>query len=353
MWSSRPPENLFTRGPFDPTMSAMRLDRLARLPAALAEIGPREITRVFPDSALITLPGEREDPLFLSTLLHGNETTSVFVLRELARRYADKPPPRSLMIFVGNVRAAAEGRRFLPGQPDFNRIWRDHEGPYGALAEAVSETARAAGVFASIDIHNNTGANPHYGCVASLRPADLHLAALFAPIGVYYQIPNSTQSIAFSHFCPALTVECGQSGDQAGVERALNLIERTMRLDAFPTHAPAHDALRLYETVGRVVVAPECSLSFGGAADVNFRADLGRLNFTPLAAGERWTQAPAPEAALRVLNEHGDDLTDDFLSFDQDAVRLRRAVTPSMVTQDELAIRQDCLCYFMIPRALR
>lgn len=328
----------------------VRLDHLSRLPAALLGITPAEITRVLPNPALFSLAG-RDDPLYISVLLHGNETAGFHVLQELTRRYGDAAPPRSLIVFVGNVRATSAAVRYLPDQPDFNRIWRGGEGPYRELAFEVTEAARRAGVFASIDVHNNTGANPHYGCVASLRPADLHLAAMFAPVGVHYHIPNTTQSAAFSEFCPAVTVECGKSGDRAGVARALALIEAAMRIDRFPDHPPASDALKLYETVGRVVIDPRQSFAFGEArADLVLRADLEDLNFTEVPAGTPWATGSGARHALRVVNEHDDDLTDAFFDFGNGAVVLKRAVTPAMISRDETAIRLDCLCYLMLSR---
>ena len=37
---------------------------------------------------------------------------------------------------------------------------------------------QARGLFASIDIHNNTGINPHYGVVNRLDHAVLHLSLI-------------------------------------------------------------------------------------------------------------------------------------------------------------------------------
>ena len=326
----------------------MRLDRLDNLPPRLLDIDVREISRIFPTPTLISLAGIRSDPLFLSVLLHGNETTSFRVLRELANRYQHRRLPRSLLIFVGNVRAAAAGVRFLADQPDFNRIWRGGDDDYADLARAVLSTARGVNVFASIDIHNNTGANPHYACVASLRPADLQLAAMFATIGVFYHNPSTTQSIAFSTFCPALTIECGRNDDCTGTARAVQLVEDVMRLDRFLSHPPSVDALRLYETVGRVVIDP--AMSFGETeADLMLRSDLESVNFKETPAGLEWAKVRRGARTVRVLNEHGDDLTGEFFVYAGDALVMKRTVTPSMITLNRTAIRQDCLCYLMTP----
>ncbi|MEM8694642.1 MAG: M14 family metallopeptidase [Pseudomonadota bacterium] len=320
------------------------------LPAALIGAEPTDILGIFPNPTLITLTGESGPPVWLTTLLHGNETTSFYVLRALAERYGNAPPPRSLTIFVGNVQATAAGIRYLPDQPDFNRIWAEGDGPYHDLVRIVADTARSQNPFASIDIHNNSGNNPHYGCINALRPADLHLAAMFAGLGVYYRNPSTTQSIAFSSFCPAVTVECGKSGDAAGIARAVDLVERIMHLDSFPETAPASDAVRLYHTLGSVVIGPDCDFAFGGnAADLNLRPDLEALNFADLPADTPWATARSPQRALTVVDEHGHDLTAQFFAFDGNAIRLRRSATPAMITRDPDVIRQDCLCYLMEP----
>lgn len=293
----------------------MRLDRTDRLPEALDRISPRELRALFPNPTLVEIPGVRPEPLFVSTFLHGNETTSLDVLRHLARR-TQTTPPRSLMIFVGNVEAAERGVRRLEDGPDFNRIWADGPGAAHALAREVFEAARARRPFASIDVHNNTGKNPVYGCVSALRPADLFLAAAFSPVGVYYTNPPTTQSVVFSRLCPSVTLECGVSGDPDGVAAAINLIDRALDLDAFPEAPPPPDAVRLHHTIGRVLVEPDCSVSFGEpGADLVLREDLEDLNFTPLPAGAFWARTRPGAPPLKVVDERGGDLTAEFFSF--------------------------------------
>lgn len=326
----------------------LTLDKLDRFPDAAAELTLEDLPDRFPNPTLILIEGERAQPLFVSTLLHGNETTSFEVLKHIQREYGSRRPPRSLMVFVGNSHAAAKGVRRLEDGPDFNRIWAGGTSAHHRLALEVTTLARKANLFASIDVHNNTGANPHYGCVNTLRPADLELAALFAKVGVYYQNPPTTQSIAFSRLCPAVTVECGKSGDKAGVSAAVELVENAMRLEDFSHRPPPAEALSLYETIGRVVVDETASMSFGECdADLMFRADLEAQNFACMRAGDVWARTTRETAPLTVLNEHGEDLTDSFFSRRGEDIVLKTDAVPSMVTHDYDIIRQDCLCYLM------
>lgn len=328
----------------------MRLDRLDHFPADIGRLEPQDIKQVFLNPTLISIEGAKREPLFVSTLLHGNELTSFEVLQHLQRNYAATPPPRSLLIYIGNVDAASQGVRRIDGTPDHNRIWGPGASAHHAGPQEVIKIAREQKVFANIDIHNNTGANPYYGCISVLRPADLQLAAMFAPVGVYYLTPNTTQSIAFSKFCPSITLECGQNGDVDGLAAAIGLVEDTLRLDAFAAETPGQDDLKLYQTVGRVVVDPDCSISFGDAgADLKLRSDLQELNFTAMQASTQWATTARSALPIHVFDDRGMNVTDDFFHLDRNVISLKKDVTPAMVTPDLRIIRQDCLCYLMAP----
>ncbi len=328
----------------------MRLDLIDGFPAPLDGLTARDIRDVLPNPTLIEIEGERPEPLFVSTLLHGDETSSFRILQRLQAAYGEARPPRSLLILVGNVDAAAAGERFLDGQPDFNRIWSKGAGAHHAFAERVLRTAREKRIFASIDIHNNTGRNPVYGCVNVLRPADLQLAATFATVGVYYLNPSTTQSIAFSRLCPAVTLECGRSEEPEGIEAAWRLIETTLRIDSFDAAPPPPETLKLYETVARIIIDPDCSFSFDEAdadADLVLCADLEDRNFVDLAEGVLWGRVVGGGMPIKAVDEHGRDLTASFFRLEGDAIIQAAPGAPSMITTSLNAIRRDCLGYLM------
>ena len=52
---------------------------------------------------------------------------------------------------------------------------------------------------------------------------------------------------------------------------------------------------------------------------------------------------------MRVLDEHGRDISDQFFTQARGAITLKQDVVPAMITRDEAIIREDCLCYFMRP----
>ncbi len=175
---------------------------LDTLPERFLDTPACELHRLLSGPTLIHLPGRRQTPLFISVLLHGNEDSGVVALQSVLRAYGKRLLPRALSILIGNVAAAREGLRRLDHQPDYNRVWPGSnahtETPEHAAMSEVYCLMQVRGVFASIDIHNNTGLNPHYCVISRLDQAALHLALLFSRTVVWFRGLAGTQTTAFS-----------------------------------------------------------------------------------------------------------------------------------------------------------
>ena len=76
-----------------------------RIPDGLLELESHQLWQLLDRPTLIHLQGDRQPALFVSILLHGNETTSWLAMRELLRKYHDQDRrlPRSLSLFIGNI----------------------------------------------------------------------------------------------------------------------------------------------------------------------------------------------------------------------------------------------------------
>jgi succinylglutamate desuccinylase len=325
------------------------LNQFDRLPEGLLEARVDELKQLLGMPTLIHLEGIDKQPLFVSTLLHGNETTGFYALQKILRQYQNSPLPRSLSIFIGNVDAAATNQRRLDHQPDYNRIW---PGTHHSQCEETDIVATVTSImrkrkpFASIDIHNNTGRNPHYACVNILNPHGLQLAAMFGRLTVYFTNPKGVQSTAFSDFCPSIVLECGQSSDDTSVEHAASYLDKVLALEKIPGGNP--DNLKLFHTVARITVPRQFSLGIEGSPDIQLKTELEDENFNQLEPGYEFaTVRSASEAHLVVSNESDEDVTHEFFQRVEDKLILQRKVTLSMYTNDERAIRQDCLCYLM------
>lgn len=328
------------------------LTTLDVFPPELLDIPATESHRYLSGPTLIHLPGRRTSPLFVTALLHGNEDTGFQAVQALLKNYPDRELPRALSIFIGNVQAAREGVRRLDGQPDYNRIWPGAEAPASPeslMMEEITAIMARRQVFASVDLHNNTGLNPHYGCVNKLDPLFLQLANLFSRTVVYFTRPKGVQSMAFARYCPAVTLECGRPGQPHGLEHATEYLDACLNLAEIPDHPVAEQDIDLFHTVAQVLVPEHVTFSFRDrGVHITFDEDLDHFNFQELPAGTTLGTANGDDLLhVTAHDEQGRDVTEKYFTLRDGRLTLKRPVMPSMFTLDERIIRQDCLCYLM------
>jgi succinylglutamate desuccinylase len=329
-----------------------RLNELHDMPNGLLEAHAAELERLLGGPTLMHLPGRQPEPVFVTVLAHGNETTGLTALQMLLQDYRDSILPRALSVFFGNVSAASRGLRRLDDQADYNRVWPGTATPAvpeAALMRQVVERMQARVPFASIDIHNNTGINPHYACINRVDNRFLQLAALFGRTVVYFIRPLGVQSMAMSALCPAVTIECGKPDHEYGARHARDFLEAVLRLHEFPQHAVAAHDVDLFHTVATVHVPDTVSFDFsGGDVDLQLVADIDHLNFRELAAGTQLGQVRAGiTMPLEVHDENDQPVFARYFTVEDGALRSVRAFMPSMFTLDTRIVRQDCLGYLM------
>jgi succinylglutamate desuccinylase len=338
----------------DPGVALQVLDEL---PPAVLAADARALHEILPGPTLVHLPGRRPEPLFVSVLLHGNETSGLRAVQQVLAAHAGRELPRALSLFVGNIVAAQAGVRRLDAQPDYNRVWPGGVLPAGdpharavqRLFGEVLDAMRARRVFASIDLHNTTGHNPFYCCVTELDIPHLQLASLFSRTVVHFRRPEGTQTSAFSRLCPSVACECGQANDPQGVARAAEFVTAVLHLAEIPAQAVRSGDVHLFHTVATVRLRDGVSFSFDGTpATLRFGAELEWFNFRELEPGTVFAECAADAAAcLEVRDERDRDVGAQFLSCRDGRIELLRGVMPAMLTRDARAVRQDCLCYFM------
>ena len=325
------------------------------LPVPLLETDATGLHDALGGPTLFHLPGRREPALFVSVLMHGNETSGWDAVRRLLHDCLTSEGydlPRSLSLFVGNTAAAAQNLRHLPDQPDYNRVWPGCETkgtPEHALMREVMSRMADREIFASVDVHNNTGVNPHYACVNVLEHQSLHLASLFGRTVVYFIRPRGVASMAMAALGPSVTLECGKVGQQHGVDHALEYLRACIHLSEIPSHpVPAHD-IDLYHTVAVVRVADGHSFGFGDRSQpINFPLHLDTMNFRELAPGTLIAECDSGMAyPLDARNEQDKSVAQRYFAMEEDRLITRVPVMPSMLTCDPEVIRQDCLCYLM------
>lgn len=338
---------------------------LDHIPDGLLTCTAPELQTILPGPTLIQLPGRRPRPLFVSVLLHGNETTGLAAIQSLLEKYLHVELPRALCIFIGNVSAAAQRQRHLDAQPDYNRVWPctgfdgecEGSSPEHQMMRHLVELMRERNVFASIDVHNNTGLNPHYGCINQLDARFFHLATQFSRTVVYFIRPTGVQSMAFSEICPAVTVECGKPDQPHGAAHAADFINSCLHLSELPNHPVAAHDMDLFHTVATVTVPEHVRIYFEGGnsnlniqtGEIHFLPDLDHLNFHELTAGITlgFVSPQQQNIPLQVIDEQGNDATQRFFVLRDGELQTAREVMPSMFTLNTEVIRQDCLGYLM------
>ncbi|HFC30756.1 MAG TPA: peptidase M14, partial [Oceanospirillales bacterium] len=185
--------------------------QLNNLPEGLLDLDANELYTKIDNHTLIHLQGKIKRPVFISILQHGDEHTGWDALKDYLLNH-QHVLPRSISILFGNVEAARYNERQMPGQPDFNRSWpsrKNYDYPIAKTMAEITAIMHDLNPFASVDIHNNSGRNPHYSGINSLETEFINLASLFSDTMIYFTSPVGIQSGAFAKFCPAVTVECG------------------------------------------------------------------------------------------------------------------------------------------------
>lgn len=329
-----------------------------KLPEALLELPASALHQVLDGPSLIHIRGERKRPLLVGMLQHGNEDTGWEAVRRLLKRHDSAGLlPRSMLLFIGNVQAARHRVRRLDDQPDFNRCW-----PEPAESGAPGSDIATGGMFRSlmdrimeydpwacVDIHNNTGLNPHYAAINNVGSDHLRLASCFAPKVVYFTRPAGTMSHAFSAHIPSATIECGQAGDVHGTDHSLYFLNTLLRLEDLSSLPLDPEAVQLFHMQATVTIPDDILFGFDAApAELNLREDLDSLNFKELPAKTCFGKVRnGTEKPVRATDVRGRDVTSAYFSVVDGELQTTRTIMPSMLTLDRRVIRQDCLCYLM------
>jgi len=331
---------------------------LDHIPSAFLSISHREIKNLFETPTLIHLKGEKDPALFISILLHGNEYSGLQIMQELLKKYQTTDGyklPRSIWLFIGNVDAAQMGVRLRDGQIDFNRAWPGTPEPdsdTAILIQEVMDRITQDELFASLDLHNNTGQNPPYGCISVVNEKNKYLASFFNHIAMVFQSPKGVSTMAFDELCPAITLECSTPGNEPARKRAFDLIDDLMHMDHFPTKPlPAHD-LQLVKNSATIKINANVTFCFedddnkSSDMDLTVVKNFDHHNFTLLEKNEVFAYSKVDKPLL-VISPNGKDITDDLIQNDNGKLSLKKALMPAMISMDKKIVLQDCLCYLL------
>ena len=334
-----------------------RLNIINELPDAFLDISYRDIKKIFEQPTLIHLKGHKSPALFVSILLHGNEFSGLEIMQKIFKKYQTDNGyilPRDLWLFVGNVDAAELGLRAIDGQVDFNRAWPGTPEPQTDTAKLITkvfETINKDRLFAAIDLHNNTGQNPHYGCITDVTEENKYLCTFFNHIGMVFKSPKGVSTMAFDGICPAITLECSTPGNKPAKEKAFALLDDLMHMDHFPTKSLAKHDLQLVRNSATVKINKDVTFSFDDEnsisdSDLTIVKNFDHHNFTMLEKGEVFAHTKVDKPLL-VISPEGEDITSKIIQNKNGSLSLKTAMMPAMITMDKSIVLQDCLCYLL------
>ncbi len=332
--------------------TAPTFTELDHLPDRLLERPASALYQQLEGPTLIHLEGRIKRPLLVSVLQHGNEVTGWEAIRRLLKSHNHDELPRSLLILISNIQAAKHRLRHLDEQPDYNRCWpggKTVDNRHTQLFQHIYDRILQHQPLACIDIHNNTGLNPHYAAVNRIRPEFLRLASLFSPKVIYFTRPQGTFAHSFSRHCPAVTLECGQAGEIHGTDHSLAFLETCLRMDDISRAPVDPKSVHLFHMMATVKVPNDVLFGFGRVpVDLALREDLDKFNFCELAVGTSFGRVNhGTKNPLIATDNSGADITDNYFSFARGQVETTQVIMPSMLTLDRRVIQQDCLCYLM------
>lgn len=327
-----------------------KLKIIDHIPEGFLDIKPREITKIISSPTLLHLKGEKDQPFFISIILHGNEYSGLIILQKILKKYRNTVLPRSLIIFIGNPKACAQGVRHLKDQHDLNRIWKSGSPYEEFLTKPVLEYAKNRKVQAAIDIHNNTGRNPVYACINKKEEECVKLAQTFSKNIVYFTKPDSVLSIALSNICPAIVIECGLPGHTQGIAAGTHFIESILdkeekwkknKIKSFP----------VYHTFATLRIAPEATICFHPQPSLKekhmcFIDHLDELNFQQLKPGTFLGKISDP-TQLKLIDKNSSNIFNQFFSIRENSLTVKSSFIPGMLTKNIQIAKSDCLGYIM------
>ncbi len=331
----------------------MKFTVLNQLPDGFFSAHPTELINIFDGPTLVHLDYGREQTIFISVMLHGNEHSGFYAVKKYLEqlRERDEKPNRNISLLIGNVQAAAQNARFLDGQKDLNRIWSNGESQEELWAQKVYAEMQTKNLFVTLDLHNNTGKNPHYCAVTNLDSSTLQLASLFDGNVLYFSDPKEVFSNYFSTLCPCLTVEAGQSGDPEGIEKTVSLINRvqeTNKLDDIGDILRIFHEKKIFESFGKIKIPRESSISFcDEKADFNFLPEIENLNFNSISPGYVFGRANNIKQHLLVFDSNNNSISGSYFKYVGNEIISIEEFYPAMITTNAKIVHQDCLCYLL------
>lgn len=320
------------------------------LPPGFFEATPENLYLLLPSLSLVHLRGQKDETLFLSCLLHGNENSGFFAIQKFLKENLNSLD-KSLIILFGNLEAARYKVRRLDSQPDFNRIWKDSHFSESTRVEQIKAYLHQQKLCCAIDFHNTNGRNPHFVCINKKNNKFFQLAQLFHGIIVYFDNPEEVLAIACAEMCPSVTAECGPPDNSAGVTKAYSFLTRVYNSQSFEDSLFEDQVISYNEIIAKINIPERLSFNIGnGPEDINLNPHLEDYNFKALPPGIVLAKIHSPQTRFFIHDGRDNEFQDSLVTYTDNSVILDAGLIPSMLTLNQKVISQDCLGYLMLQK---
>lgn len=328
------------------------------IPDFFYKLNQENVLGYLDEMSLFFHKGAIDKTVVISTMLHGNETSGLYAIQKFLKAQEGKANRPSYAILLGNPRAFQSNKRLVGGQLDRNRIWEldgNHEDH--ALSRQVIERLINYPLVCAIDIHNNTGKNPYFCCVNRLDQKTLGMASLFDADALFFEDPATAFTTFMGRFCPSVTLECGMSGDELGILKAVKFIKEA-------THFALADHLdklvfkkSVFKSFGKFKIPKETKISFispgqeistlSNSQGVAFFSDLEKFNLKLVPEGTSLGFIHGSLNQVNIQSEFEEDLFSELFLIEKQNLIVKNDFYAAMVTKDVEVAKADCFFYFL------
>lgn len=290
----------------------------------------------------------------LVTLLHGNEPSGLYALREWL--LLGETPAVNLLVIVASVHAALEApcfsHRMLPRARDLNRCFK---GPFddeqGHLAEEILRLLRQHQPEAVVDMHNTSGSGPAFGVCSHLDIQHDALVSLFTRRLVVSRLHLGALMEISDNQCPTVTVEVGGRLDEEAHDLALTGLRRYASAATVLVEDESTEwGLEVFDDPVRLELQDGVTLTYGDAPrsgyDITLRSDIEHHNFGTVTRDTHlgWITGD-PLNLFKAIDSHGRCTVNALVRCHHGELYPVRSLKLFMITTNAGIAQSDCLFY--------
>lgn len=229
--------------------------------------------------------------VLVSCLMHGCEPAG---FRAVLREINSEPEyPIDVYFLVVNVKASQIRpyftNRFVPGEQNFNRVWRDHSKTEDELtAHELWSFIKKLPLKGVLDLHSFTAkTTPPHTVVVDDKSAEI--AKNFTEFVFKMDIPMGAMIEKTSNMCPSFVVESGTNNSSEADEFAFQTLQKFFVEFNLKPGENKNVSRSIFTTATNFKIKENIWTVFSDKkeyADLTIRKDIATLNITEVSAGE-------------------------------------------------------------------